>query len=379
MALRQLFSCILIAANVSVKDSIILHSKDAGMFSVWMNVLALVHCYDRGRYHGIEVNFAKEGLYYDPEHGDNWWTYYCEPICYGTFERPRNIKGIPRFYGSIDQRLSREEAKDLIDRYIHLKPDILEKIAQFEEEHLTGHLVIAVHYRGTDKMVDEATPVKYETVKEEVDKIIALCGEEDYKIFIATDEQPFLDYMALNYGKLICFTNAIRSSNGAPLHIGQKSPYQHGLEAIIDMVLLSKGDILIRTISQLNSWSTFLNPDLTVIDLNKWTGIDTWIHYTWETTPSGSRELKSLQHVSPEGSWSITIFPQADFASEDPVDPKAVGEDERNSDEDDDEEVGERPLAGGGVVDGEAVGFWGNCRGDDGWISAKAIEDEEEA
>lgn len=51
----------------------------------------------------------------------------------------------------------------------------------------------------------------------------------------------------------------------------------------------------------------------------------------------------------------VAVFFEADFAAENAVNPKAVGEDEGDADRDDDEEDLESFLRGGGVVNGEAI------------------------
>ena len=260
------------STNATEKEYLIMHCRDdSGMFSCFDDVLTLLKCYDKGLYNGVEIDFIKQGLYYSPEYGDNWWTYYCEPICLGTKINVRHITGeIP---GSIpweaEKHTSRHEAKRLIDKYIKLKSEIMDKIAQFQIDNFVNNYVITVHYRGTDKII-EAPAVAYGTVSAKVDEIMRDHGHDRCKIFIATDEQKFLNYMLNHYGDLICYnTEAIRSIDGNPLHTGNYDRYQCGLDAIVDAVLLSRGQHMIRMSSNLSRWSTFFNPSIPVYELNQ--------------------------------------------------------------------------------------------------------------
>ena len=53
------------------------------MFSVFLTVVGFLHFYEQEGWDGARVDFRKEGLYYDPRIGSNWWEYYFEPIVLG--------------------------------------------------------------------------------------------------------------------------------------------------------------------------------------------------------------------------------------------------------------------------------------------------------
>ena len=118
----------------------------------------------------------------------------------------------------------REEVSPLIQKYIHFRPHILEKVAQFEQAHFNGAFVIGVHRRGTD--APWSSP-PYDQFVEKINEIIGSVGG-DYKIFVATDEEPFIDYMEAAFpGHVCCQADAYRSTKGGtPLHI---SPFQKPL------------------------------------------------------------------------------------------------------------------------------------------------------
>lgn len=268
--LRWLF--IILSLPLFSKEFIVLHCRnDAGMFSAFDDVLCLVKQFDKGIYAGIEVNFQKEGLFYSKDHGENWWTYYCKPLILGQKNKVRHVCGDTP--GSrpweIERHTKRQEANTLIRRYIHFKPEILSFVRNFQKEHFEDHFVLAIHYRGTDKIV-EAPRITYQAVLKNIQKILDEHATSPYKIFVATDEEAFLQTMINIYGDRVCFNpNATRSTTGKPLHFQSPDPYQCGLEAIIDALLLSKGNYLIRTSSNLSRWSTYFNPSLPVTELSQ--------------------------------------------------------------------------------------------------------------
>lgn len=265
--------CLITTSNLvgfHKKKYIVMHSREEGMFGVWMDVLAMVHCHEKGFYHGMEVNFEKGGYYYDEAHGDNWWTYYCEPIKVGDKNNVHHVMGDPPGHpGWIERILTRHQAKAYIEKYIRIKPYIMDKVTQFQINNFIGYYVITLHYRGTDKFYHDSREVPYSDVARQVDKVIKERVGDQYKIFIATDEQRFLDYMVQRYGDSVCFNDAMRSNNNQPVHINNTNPYQQGLEAVMDVLLLARGHYLIRTTSNLSRWSTFFNPDIPVFELNQ--------------------------------------------------------------------------------------------------------------
>lgn len=255
------------------QNHVVLQSRYAGMFSVFHDVLALLKSYEEGAYSSVEVDFAEGGLYYAPDHGSNWWSYYFDPIILGekVNKAIRSISYHPRClisHFAAENYESRCEARDLMEKYIHLKPFLLEKINQFVFDHFRDTYVIAIHYRGTDKTT-EATPVSYAEVAKKVEEVLLETQPHNYTLFIATDEQNFLDYMISLYGNTVCYnTEAIRSLNSIPLHLGNTDRYQCGIDAIVDAVLLSRSNYLIRMVSNLSQVSTFFNPNIPVYLLN---------------------------------------------------------------------------------------------------------------
>lgn len=246
----------------------------AGMFSILDDALGLAKGYENGFYLGAKIDFAKTGEYYDRKHGGNWWGYYFEPVELGTMhDNPEEIEQ-PYYYSGNEHvesgNMSRLEVNEFIKKYIHILPEIQEKIDNIVQSKFDGYNVITVHYRGTDK-ISEAPRTKYEKVTVELRNQITDLNGKEYRIFVATDEDAFLTYMKDEFpDKVIWYEEAIRSTDGNPVHMGGSHSRHHvGEDAIIDCILLSKGNLLIRTSSNLSRWSTYFNPHVPVIELSK--------------------------------------------------------------------------------------------------------------
>lgn len=242
-----------------------------GFFASFQSLIGGLNFYEKQQYAGCRVEFTW-GLYLNPKLGPNWWEYYFEPINIGSEENAFLIRfdSTQKYYWAYDaiSTISRERASELIQRYIHVKPVIQKKIDSFVQENFGNYFIIGVHYRGTDKS-SEAPRVSYSSVYKAILRVITtVSSERDYKLFIASDEQDFINYMKRNFGERICCLDAIRSSDGYPIHFNQTDPYRQGEESIMDCILLSKTNFLVRTQSNVSASAANFNPDLEVISLN---------------------------------------------------------------------------------------------------------------
>lgn len=254
-------------------EFVLLRSRPGGMFSIFMDVVALAESYEAGHVGGFRVAFGTTGLYYEEGKGYNWWNYYCKPIHYGKMQG-KKILEIKRIHPlsnpfRIENQRSREEVHRLIQKYIKIKPGIRAAIDNFERTEFHGHYMIGVHYRGTDKII-EAPRVAYTTVEKWVKDQLRQHVGQKCKIFVATDEQPFLDFMKSKFSwRVCCLPNADRSSTTDRVH-GKKnqSPYRQGKHALMDCILLSRTNFLIRTSSNLSLFATYFNPKIPVVNLS---------------------------------------------------------------------------------------------------------------
>ena len=245
----------------------------AGMFHNFNIVLGCLEMYDKQEHLALTIDFGKEGLYYDSAHGPNWWSYYFVASHYPFKEKVGARKALVKYFsdaekGDIGNRahflMERQKAYGLIQKYIQIKPQLLEEVDAFARQHFQGKIVIGIHYRSTDKWL-EAPFVSYQEVRLALEKALQKYEGQAVCIFVATDEVSFLEDMKKHY--CICYTKAQRL-DGAPIHYASQEGYLKGKEALIDCLLLAKSSTLIRTNSNLSAVAAYFNPEAEVINLN---------------------------------------------------------------------------------------------------------------
>lgn len=193
------------------------------------------------------VNFDSTAThnYYDPEYGENVWEYYFCPVMgvsYGQLKQwvdegkvatdlvhsysdaeilnrhllePDRLATFwthdkvtdPREWMASKRRLGR----DLVSRYIKLKPHIIEKFETLHAKLIKPKLTFGVHIRGTDFAYAEPTlPEAYFLA---IVKKAAQLDAHDFNIFVATDQQQFLDTFRNEFPGRVVSYDAARSDN----------------------------------------------------------------------------------------------------------------------------------------------------------------------
>lgn len=175
--------------------------------------------------------------------------------------------GLPKSYGN---NISILEANKLINKYLRINQTVQNETDLFFEQHFKGKKVIGVHYRGTDKK-GEAPYVSYQKVIKNIEYTLSNLLNAD-AVFISTDDQYFVDYIQLNLKNitLIIRKDFKRSTNNLAIHLDESLNKDNvNKDAIINSLLLSKCDFLIKTSSFLSDFSKLMNPSLPTVILNK--------------------------------------------------------------------------------------------------------------
>lgn len=250
-----------------------LHSGFGAEFSA---VLGALDFYEKGNYAGLRVEYSS-GCYLDPYPSEpNWWNYYFEPINLGNENHSDQHHFSLQETITLSQtsfHLPRERNAELIQRYVHVRPEIQFQVESYFNKEFAGHYVIGVHHRGTDKALEVAViaPFYAENAVNNIIKNLKKSERKKVKIYVATDDQHFLDFMIKKFGKKIIYNNFVRSTDDRPLHYGPtiySTNYERGRDAIVDALLLSKTHILVRPAPSAFSWmSIVFNPHLPVIFL----------------------------------------------------------------------------------------------------------------
>jgi hypothetical protein len=136
------------------------------------------------------------------------------------------------------------------------------------DKNFKDFFVVGVHFRGTDKK-REAGRVSFKKIFVEIRKAVDKLPSDGYKIFVATDEQQFLDEISTEFKDRILYIDAQRSTNGKPVHFADKDQYGIGEQAVMDCLLLSHTDFLVRTVSNLSFCTLYFNPTLPFVTVEE--------------------------------------------------------------------------------------------------------------
>jgi hypothetical protein len=148
---------------------------------------------------------------------------------------------------------------------VRVKASILEKVERFNREFLDGRAVLGIHMRGTD--LAYAPPISPAEYFPEVDSWLS--SHPEGRMFLATDQVQYLELMKSRYGQSLVFYDCLRSDDSvAPFNAKTGSPYRKGEDVLIDILLLSRCDFLIRGASNIPEMAIFFSDSLESTDLS---------------------------------------------------------------------------------------------------------------
>jgi len=207
---------------------------------------------------------------------DNVWESYFEPISNLAYEERDAVHnhdlGEKYSLGYLVLDSSRRnQAYQLIQKYIKIKPHIQKKINHFYQQSMVGKKTIGIHLRGTDKGYEEPLVDPQEIVR----KALAL-ADSDTQFLIASDDQMLFNKMLfLLQGHKVIFYKCYRSINGHPVHqpynrselvvntaVNAPSYAQLGEDVLIEVSLLAKCDLLVHSLSNVSTAALYFNPTM---------------------------------------------------------------------------------------------------------------------
>jgi len=247
------------------------------------------------------VDFSPENTphFYDADRGNNAWEYYFEPVAgLGSSQLQQWLQSgklgadqvhrytdeqvvdwhvndpdrITTFWGPVEvedrqawMAEKRQLGREYVGNYVRLKPHIREKLERLHKDLFRFDYMFGVHIRGTDFSYARPTTVdEYFVALEE--KIEAL-GVANYGIFLATDQNQFVDTFEARYPGRIVTTDAMRSSNEVvPYRFKNMSPYKKGEDPLLDILLLARCDYLFKSVSAVGEYAMWFNPSLECTD-----------------------------------------------------------------------------------------------------------------
>jgi hypothetical protein len=162
----------------------------------------------------------------------------------------------------------RREAKMIIDGFIRPRAYILQKVDDFFARHMAGHHLIGVHARGTDATSkQELRAFRHGSLVlsryvAEIERLLDV--QPRAKIFVASDEQSSVNYLAKAFGHRVIAYESVRHHGGEaagqgptgwimPAYIARDRDVaaKNGEDAVIEYLLLSRCHYLVHNGSSL--------------------------------------------------------------------------------------------------------------------------------
>lgn len=151
-----------------------------------------------------------------------------------------------------------EEGRELFRRNLRTKRWIDNLVEKYWADYLQGLKVAGVHFRGTDKFGTESKPISHADVFAAMERALA---EGFDQLFLATDDPVFSSEARRKFGKrCVDFS----TPPGLPHYQDTQNNFRKGAVALIDCLLLSRCQLLIKTPSLLSAWCKVFNPDIKV-------------------------------------------------------------------------------------------------------------------
>lgn len=161
--------------------------------------------------------------------------------------------------------LSLADGKALFDRHLRFRPFLHEAAAAL---FFPFTQPLGVHYRGTDKH-DEAPVVQRDAAIAAVRRTLA---QRHDVVFLATDEPAFETALraAITEVPVVMYAApGLIPEPGTPIHFWASDGHAKGVDALVNMLALSRCGTVVRTASFLSGWAKVLNPDQRVVMLNQ--------------------------------------------------------------------------------------------------------------
>ena len=271
---------------------------------------------------------GRDGLnaFYDERFGTNSWDYYFEPVAGYTYESIERMISDPEARLSSGQIVSldddalwalhfdeprsmftypygcnasiaassepeawyedqRARARTLLERYVRVKPHIRDAVDRYWAEHLRDAHVLGIHMRGTDKGNRDARTGKV-VAKVAPDNLTRIVRAEEYffcidayleenpdaRMFLATEQGEFVEAVRKRYGERVLSRKCIRGKGfgigSNPFQLRDDRGYEKGEDILIDCLLLSRCDFLLKCTSAVGEYALAWHEQLRGFDLN---------------------------------------------------------------------------------------------------------------
>jgi hypothetical protein len=283
------------AVSAPTRYLLIAPRHGCGLWSMFFQVIGLIRYAER---HGLEpVVYFNDATCWWSQDGYNGsrnaWEYFFEPVgrvsaaeLFGTKKSALEHASVQQLQAALPDVIAmsdyildhvghydhteaqRQEYASIIERRIKVKTQVLAKLDPTLAGALAGGAT-AVHYRGTDKFRESPRQSihKYrDALQHRVDP--------SHKLFVATDDAPFLEWMLDTYGNRVLYTQATRSRDHTALHLGPHRGPRQAEECLLDVLLMARCRHLVHGNSSVTNGVLALNPGMSHEALHHRTGIE---------------------------------------------------------------------------------------------------------
>jgi hypothetical protein len=212
--------------------------------------------------------------YEDDPTKNNMWSQYFISQPYTEDEVTRQVGDINSGF-CVSTRLSQSKRnyyKNIINKTLIIQPHIIEKFLKFKEENFGNNKILGVHIRGTDAFKDNTRlKLSFDYYKHKIDLYLEKEGFD--KIFVCSDQKHTIDRLKNIYGdKIITYPSLEYPLEGHQHTIFKKTipneGYIRGEDVLIESLLLSQTDFLLRGQSNITTFSIIYNPKLRYCDID---------------------------------------------------------------------------------------------------------------
>ena len=236
---------------------------------------------------------GRPNRYFDREHGPNMWTYFFRPVWENVGAGPKDLQlsnkelfnmhhmstsSIQTYPHGVHRHLKipkwrydeawhfqmRTKAYRILTKYVRIQPKVLAVAQTFYQRQVVARgarPLLGLHIRGTDKIRNVGgrivPPMEY------LPLVTAFLQQRpDALIYLATDSPAFLQEMQKVHGDRLVVYEALRSNRNAFADTSLSDNYKKGEDALVEALLLSCANFLIKPASALSEFAAYFNPAL---------------------------------------------------------------------------------------------------------------------
>jgi len=156
---------------------------------------------------------------------------------------------------------------------LSIRHDIRKQVDEWFASHISGDWV-AVHYRGTDTYTNPRLAKRFIPINSYIAYLKEVLDDHS-SIFVCTDQAQFVDQVELAFPSRIYYRKIRRSTDTKTLHLRHDTQYtddeayQQKCDALMDILVLAKANLIYTTGSGFVEGVKNFNPDIKIISLDR--------------------------------------------------------------------------------------------------------------